>query len=163
MNNIAYSKPVSLLSSRAETLLKTGLFAGLVGGAAEIAWISVIAPFSGMDAAAVGREVTGALFPALRESVLALPLGLGLHMGLAIVLGLAVAIALRSSLPARLHGSMVEFGAVVAVLVGVWAVNFFVVLPWLDPTFLTIVPYWAAFVSKALFGLAAAMVLLRRR
>ena len=143
-------------------MLKTGLLAGLAGGAAEIAWIALIAPLSGMDAAEVGRGVTGALFPALRESALALPLGLGLHMGLAIVLGLAIATALRSSLPARLHRSMVEFGAVVAVLVAVWAMNFFIVLPMSDPAFLTLVPYWAAFVSKALFGLAAAMVLLRR-
>ncbi len=43
-------------------------------------------------------------------------------------------------------------------LVGVWAVNFFVVLPIVSPDFVHIVPYAVSLTSKLLFGVAAAEV-----
>jgi len=47
-------------------------------------------------------------------------------------------------------------------LIGVWAVNFFVVLPSIDPDFIHLVPYSVSLVSKVLFGLAAAEALRRQ-
>ena len=43
-----------------------------------------------------------------------------------------------------------------ATLVGVWAVNFFVLLPGISPAFVHLVPYPVSLMSKVLFGLAAA-------
>lgn len=140
----------------------SGLLAGLAGGLAEIVWIGIVAPIAGQGGAAIARGVTESVLPGLAGGALAVPLGIAIHMGLAVALGLAIACLLRAVLPARLRGSMLEFGAVVMVLIGVWGFNFFVVLPALNPHFLELVPYWTAFASKALFGVAAAMVLLRR-
>ena len=47
-------------------------------------------------------------------------------------------------------------------LVGVWAVNFFVVLPGISPAFIHLVPYPVSLMSKILFGLAAAEALRRQ-
>jgi hypothetical protein len=49
-----------------------------------------------------------------------------------------------------------------AVLVGVWAVNFFFVLPIVSPAFIHMVPYAVSLGSKLLFGLAAAEVIRRQ-
>ena len=43
-----------------------------------------------------------------------------------------------------------------AALVSVWAVNFFVVLPTISPAFVHLAPYSVSLMSKVLFGLAAA-------
>jgi hypothetical protein len=43
-----------------------------------------------------------------------------------------------------------------AALFCVWAINFFVVLPLVSPSFLDMVSYPASLMSKLLFGLAAA-------
>jgi hypothetical protein len=54
------------------------------------------------------------------------------------------------------------FAAVVALLMTVWAINFFVVLPVVNPGFVTVVPLAISFISKTLFGIAAAIMLVRR-
>jgi hypothetical protein len=47
----------------------------------------------------------------------------------------------------------------VAALVGVWALNFLFVLPAVNPSFVTLMPYAATLLSKALFGAVMATVL----
>ena len=42
----------------------------------------------------------------------------------------------------------------------VWLVNFTVVLPALNPAFVTLLPLWATLISKLLFGAAMTVVLL---
>ena len=49
-----------------------------------------------------------------------------------------------------------------AALVSVWAVNFFVVLPIISPAFVHLAPYPVSLMSKVLFGLAAAEALRRQ-
>ena len=101
-------------------------------------------------------EVTVA--PGLTLASASLPLGLAIHMGLAVALGIVVAMAMPR-MPPRLAGTPREPVAVIATLiVGVWAVNFFVVLPVINPAFVTLVPYGASLASKVLFGFAAAFV-----
>ena len=46
-------------------------------------------------------------------------------------------------------------------LAGIWALNFLLVLPVLNPRFVTLMPYAATLASKALFGLTMAAVLAR--
>lgn len=141
-----------------KTILPPGVLAGIAGGAAEIAWIGTFAPISGGDAGAIARGVTESLLPQLAAPGLAALLGVAIHMGLAILLGIAVAGVLRSLWPRRLRGSPLEFAAIITALAGVWAMNFFILLPVINPDFVTLVPYWASLVSKVLFGGAAASV-----
>lgn len=138
--------------------LSTGVLAGLAGGAAEVAWIAIYERLSAGDAAAVARSVTDTVFPALVPALPAVPLGIAIHMGLAVALGVAIAVLLRALLP-RIRGTALEPVAVTGLLVAVWAANFFVVLPAINPSFVDLVPYGASLTSKVLFGLAAAAVL----
>ena len=130
-------------------VLTVGVLAGLAGGAAEIGWISLYAAVTGGDAAAVARGVTdtvgiGAASPAAA--------GVAIHMAIAGMLGLVVAAA---AAPMRLRGASL-YAVLTAALAAVWAVNFLVVLPLVNPAFVGIVPMAVSFVSKLLFGVAAA-------
>lgn len=136
----------------------TGMLAGFAGGAAEVAWIALYGGLSGGGAAEVARGVTDTLYPNLAATPQAVPLGVAIHMGLAIMLGLAVAVLLRSLYP-RMQGTALESLAVIGILAAIWGMNFFVVLPVINPAFVELVPYSASLVSKLLFGIAAASVL----
>ena len=131
-----------------------GALAGVAGGLAEVGWISLYAAMTGFDAATVARGVTDTLQLATQAPVAA---GVTIHMGIATALGIAVAAALK---PLRARISTTGFCvAVTAVLAAVWAVNFLLVLPVLNPSFVAIVPFAVSFVSKLMFGVAAAACL----
>ena len=127
--------------------LSVGILAGLAGGVAEVAWISIYAAATGSDAAAVARAVTDTVGLGMSSPAAG---GVAVHMTIAALLGIAVAFALR---PLR---GMKLYAAMTSVLALVWAVNFLIVLPLLNPAFVEIVPMGVSFASKLLFGLAAA-------
>jgi hypothetical protein len=79
-------------------------------------------------------------------------------MLLAVGLGVAVAAAFSAPLLRRI-GGWPRSTLVVATLGIVWAVNFLVVLPVLEPAFLTLLPLAVTLASKLLFGVAAAATL----
>ncbi len=155
MNVKSVRSPAPVLTGNAWS---AGIVAGLAGGAIEVAWIALYQQIAGADGAAVARGVTQSVLPGMVSAPAAVPLGLAIHMGLAIALGIVIAVALPRLLP-RLVGTIMEPAAVVATLIGVWAVNFFVVLPAINPAFVTLVPLSASLTSKVLFGFAAAFVL----
>lgn len=138
--------------------ITNGLWAGLLGGFAEVVWISVFSKLAGGDAIRVADGITATVAPALAGSPAALPLGIAVHFGLAALLGVAVVLALRAVVPA-LIGTWRGAALVVLALAGIWAVNFLVILPLVNPGFVTLVPLWASFTSKLLFGLFAAVAL----
>ena len=140
------------------SLWSTGLLAGLAGGAAEVVWIILYMRLAGGEAAVVARGVTATLDPSLAAASWAVTVGIVIHMGLAVGLGIAIVYLLRAYAP-RLTGTLFEPTAVVAILVGVWATNFFVVLPIINPEFVGLVPLGASLVSKVLFGASAALVM----
>lgn len=137
---------------------RLGIIAGLAGGLAEIIWIALYASLSATEAAAVARGVTGTVWPSLAASTWAVPLGIALHMAIAMVLGIAVATLMRPLYRRSRYGALGAL-ATVAALVAVWAVNFLVLLPAINPAFVALLPYGASLASKVLFGLAAAAVL----
>ena len=141
---------------RTRSVCGAGMLAGLAGGVMEVAWISFFQHLTGKEAAVVARGVTRSFVPDYATSG-AVPLGIAIHMALAVGLGIAVAFVVSRLLP-RIAGTVFEPLAVVLMLVGVWAVNFFVVLPAINPDFVTLVPYGASLASKVLFGVAAALV-----
>jgi len=77
---------------------------------------------------------------------------------LAVALGISLAFAIHFSLRKndRIYA---EYSLPILTLTTVWAVNFFLVLPYLNPRFVDLLPYSVTLVSKLLFGLSAAMVL----
>ena len=135
-----------------------GTIAGLAGGVVEILWISIYMRLTGGEAVVVARGITEIIFPGFSSSSAATSLGIAIHMGLAVMLGIAIAIFVRSILPARAD-AIFEPIAVVGLLVTVWAVNFPVILPAINPAFVALVPFTTSLTSKVLFGVAAALAL----
>jgi hypothetical protein len=134
------------------------VIAGLAGGLAEVAWIILYAQLTGGKAVPVARGVSETLVPWVETASIAVPLGIVIHMSLAILLGIAIGIVLRAQFP-QVSGTWFEPVILVTLLVGVWAVNFFVVLPAVNPAFVALVPYGVSLTSKILFGFAAALML----
>lgn len=139
---------------------RIGAVAGLAGGAVEIGWIVLYQYLAGHESAPVARGVTRSLIPELVAAPVAVPLGVAIHMALAVLLGIVVAVLVNRLVP-RVVGTAMEPVIVIAMLAGVWAVNFFVVLPVINPGFVSLVPYGASLASKVLFGFAAAFVFSR--
>lgn len=140
------------------TAVQAGVIAGAAGGLAEIAWVSAYAQASGASAAAVARGVTTAAGAMAAFPHAPVAAGIAIHMGLATVLGVALALAWRALTP-RLGAN--PYGFALAALAGVWAMNFFMVLPALGSDFGGLMPYPVSLISKLLFGVAAAEVLRR--
>lgn len=143
---------------KVRTLLETtrhGVVAGVAGGLAEIAWVTLYALATGADPATLARGVTtaagvSALFPTASVAV-----GVTIHMVLAVTLGIALSFGWRAlSSHRKLIAGPLPF--MLTALAGVWAINFFVLLPGISPTFIHLVPYPVSLMSKALFALAAA-------
>jgi hypothetical protein len=141
--------------------IRYGVIAGAAGGLAEIAWVALYAVATGGNAAILARGVTTAAGVSALFPVSALGLGVAVHMTLAVMLGVALAFAWRA-FSAKRGGSSNPYPLMLAALAGVWAINFFVVLPLVSPAFIHLVPYAVSLTSKLLFGLAAAAVLRRQ-
>jgi hypothetical protein len=138
---------------------RLGAIAGAAGGLAEIAWVTVYATATGSNAAILAQGVTTAVgATALLPESFPMILGVAIHMTLAAMLGIVLAFTWRALCASRI-GSMSPYPFTLAALVGIWAVNFFVVLPIVSPAFVHMVPYAVSLTSKLLFGLAAAQAL----
>jgi hypothetical protein len=154
-----HSYPIARSAARSTCI---GAAAGFMGGLAEIAWIALFAQVSGTSAAAVARGVAQTVFPYAANWSLLVPLGLALHMGIAMALGIAITLVVRS-MALQPQSPTREAVLVVCTLVIVWAINFLVVLPAINPDFVQLLPNGISLASKVLFGVAAASVLQLRR
>jgi len=144
--------------STASPAFKIGMLAGLAGGAAEVLWILLYSRISGGSPIDVATGITSTVFPAVSSQPAAIFIGLAVHFVLAVALGLAATSLIRQLTP-QIAGSMKEMYLIVALLAAVWMMNFLIILPILNPTFVYIVPMPVSLVSKLLFGVAAAIVL----
>ncbi|MBI2717673.1 MAG: hypothetical protein HY245_01285 [Rhizobiales bacterium] len=149
---------MTIFTNRNErSIVATGALAGLAGGLAEVAWIWVYGKLGYIDAGSVARGVSEALgVETVADPIL---FGIGVHMALAVALGIALAHAIQPLLARAGTGHLLVYASVISALAVVWAVNFLIVLPILSPGFIGLVPYAAGFLSKILFGVAAAAVL----
>ncbi|HEY0183307.1 MAG TPA: hypothetical protein VGC09_10920 [Rhodopila sp.] len=139
-------------------ILHVGVLAGLAGGLAEIAWVTGYSALTGLSSATVARGVTRAFLPVLADRPDGVAVGIAIHMVLAVGLGLAVAAAFSTPTLRRI-GNWPRSTLMVGTLGAVWAFNFLVVLPVLEPGFLTLLPLAVTLLSKLLFGASAAAML----
>jgi hypothetical protein len=137
--------------------LQIGALAGLAGGLAEVGWIALYSTVTGAPAEAVARGVVRSVFPALAASSASVWLGVAIHLAIALALGLGLALAIRLLLQ-RDEAGYSEYGLVIPILAAVWAVNFLIALPYINPEFVGLLPYSVTLLSKLLFGLSAAAV-----
>jgi len=136
------------------------LLAGLCGGLAEIIWIasySYLGPGNGEE---IAREITASLLPGMANLSPAPLLGIAIHLVLSLALSLTfVGIVWVPTI--KRFGQPGILIVALAVLSFVWAINFLVVLPILNPVFVTLLPDSVTLFSKMLFGVAMALSLLK--
>lgn len=108
------------------------LHAGLAGGVAEIVWIAGYGALTPADAAEVARQVGMTLLPGAGDWPALAALGIALHLALS----LAAAYVLTVWRPfARRGGLIGTWVSAVGLVLAVWATNFLLVLPHLNPEF----------------------------
>jgi hypothetical protein len=152
---------ISNENHRAPVTLATLLLAGLAGGIVEVVWVAIYSTFAPLSCSEVLRQIVATASPALAASSAAPALGMLMHLSLAIVL--AVCYGRLAWGPIRHRSSLfTSILAGVAALALVWALNFFVLLPLLNPAFVLLLPYSASLTSKLLFGAAMGSVLFAR-
>ena len=133
------------------------LAAGAAGGMAEVVWIAAVAPLLGVDGGTILRAVSATVVPSLAASSLAPGIGLLIHFSLSIALAAGFVRALGHQVRAT-----TIFLAALGVLAAVWAFNFLLLLPRIDPAFVSLLPHPVTLISKLLFAIAMASVLARR-
>lgn len=134
------------------------LLAGIAGGLAEILWIASHSGAGRVDGAMVAQQVVASFWPAAVEWSFASALGVIIHLALSIALA-AMAVPLLSRITARHSGAGVTLVSAMLMLAVVWKVNFFIILPLVNPTFTSLMPHSVTLVSKLLFGMAMGLVM----
>ncbi len=152
----------------ASDTVRQGIIAGMAGGFAEIAWIASYGTLTDRDTTQVARTISavvGRMIPGTVSISAPVAFGITTHMIAAVFLGVAL-VLIWQWLSDRYRHTIDVYGFLLAALVAVWAVNFFVVLPLISPffmdinrSFVDIIPYPISLGSKLLFGLAAAATL----
>ncbi|HEY5702958.1 MAG TPA: hypothetical protein VIV20_05730 [Gammaproteobacteria bacterium] len=138
------------------------VIAGMAGGMAEILWITFYGFFSAVDLVEVARQVSVTVIPATADSNYAPALGLLIHLLLSVAL--AATFSYTALLPLyRRFGSQGVFLGSLLTLALVWKMNFFLVLPLINASFISVVPLFVTLISKLSFGAAMAAVLLVMR
>ena len=157
MNEIISSSTAdaSLIRNVPRLDLRAGLVAGLIGGAAEILWIALYAGTGAIEAQAVAIEVAATISPELAASRWAVFSGIAIHMALAMGIGVLFVYGLRL-FRSRLSTPLQVVASGVALVAAIWALNFLVLLPQINPEFVALVPYAVALTSKLLFGIGLA-------
>lgn len=136
--------------------LLAGAGAGLAGGIAEVVFMSVYGSFSGMSGERLLSLITYTFFDAaFSYGALGAVSGLAIHLVLSAIIGVffgAFMYALHGGADRASYGRVAVSGIVI--LIGIWAFNFFVLLPKINPQFVSYVPLTAAFFSKLMFGIS---------
>ena len=134
------------------------LLAGFTGGLAEVIWVSLYAALSPLQGWDVAREITVSVFGSPVAGAFAPGLGILIHFILSIAIALAFVAVLWAPLMRR-FGQPGVLGGAIAVLAAIWTMNFFVVLPVLNPAFVALMPLSVTLASKLLFGISLGVVL----
>ena len=125
---------------------------------AEILWVALYGSLTSLSAGEVARQVTASVFPAAVNLAWAPLLGVIIHLALSLALSLVFAWLIW--IPVVVYfGVIGALSSAIAALIAVWAFNFFILLPVLNPGFIALMPLGVTFVSKVLFGVAMAWTL----
>lgn len=139
---------------RNATVLRAVLLAGIAGGTAEVLWVTLYGWVTATSSTAVARQIASSFWPAAAEWAHAPALGIAIHMTLALAVAAAMVPLLLPLARLPLKNGTIVLGAVIALAL-IWLVNFFMVLPVVNPAFIALMPYGATLASKLLFGVAA--------
>lgn len=159
MNNCKREGSEAAAYSGAKALqrwLLAGVGAGLAGGFAEVVFMSVYGSLAGMSGEGLLSLITYTFFGAAFSfgpfgAVSGLVIHLFLSAGIGVFFGASM-YAMHRGADRASYGRVAVSGVVA--LTGIWAFNFFVLLPQINPQFVSFVPLTAAFFSKLMFGVS---------
>ncbi len=137
------------------------LLAGLAGGIAEVFWVTVWSAITPLQLSVVAREITRTVYPGMAAAPAAAEIGLIIHLLISVAIGVAFVWVFGIYLARHYGGAGILAGSV-TLLVLIWTINFLVVLPVLNPVFVTLMPSAVTLGSKTLFGIAMGTVLIAR-
>jgi len=133
----------------------------MVAGMMEIFWVTIYSSLSSVSATNVAREISVTLLPFTENTYYAPILGILIHLILSLILAISFnAIILKTAV--HQFGDRCIILCSFTTLAIVWVVNFFVVLPLLNPSFISLMPYKVTLISKLLFGLAMGWVFIKK-
>jgi hypothetical protein len=148
-------------NDRPSVTITTLVLAGLAGGMAEVAWVAIYSAFVPLSSAEVLRQIVASASPALAASRAAPALGMLMHLTLAVALAICYGRFVWAPVRHRFRlGISILTG--MAGLAVVWMLNFFVLLPVVNPAFVLLMPFSVSLASKLLFGAAMGWVLFDR-
>ena len=136
------------------------ILAGLAGGIMEVLWVSLYSSFSSVSVTEVGRQVTASLFPFIIDTSIAPVLVLGIHLLLSLILALLFVVIVLKPAFTRFGKPGIMMSSLIT-LVLVWKINFFIVLPVINPSFISLMPLLITFLSKLLFGAVMGWTLIK--
>lgn len=140
---------------RLQSLLPIALLGGVAGGVAEIIWVMLYASLASLDASVVAHAIATTFISTPLDERFLTMLGIVIHFTLSLGLAFAFTYAISGRLPRE-----TVITAAVAALAIVWGVNFLIILPIVNPEFVTILPAPVTLVSKLLFGVAMGWTIL---
>ncbi len=126
------------------------MIAGLAGGM-EVIWVSLYSSFSSVSGVEIARQVTASLFPFAADLSIAPMLGLIIHLLLSLVLVLLFITIVLKPVFVRYGKPGIMLSSLITLAL-VWKINFFIVLPLINPSFISLMPLLITFISKLLFG-----------
>jgi hypothetical protein len=139
---------------------RTIFLAGFAGGTAEVLWVALFCLASPLQSSLVSEEIARSFLPQI-TGLPGLVTGLVIHYLLSVLIAGIFMSALLRVFTGKLDMANV-LAASAATLVVIWAANFFVVLPVINPNFVTLMPYTVTLLSKLGFGLTMGWVIVIR-
>lgn len=130
---------------------RTIVLAGIAGGTVEIIWVLLYCIGSPLQASLVAEEVARSFLPQM-VGLTAVLTGLLIHYVLALLIAAVAVFAYLRTFAGDIDEPAI-FATSIAALVAIWAANFFVVLPVVNPDFVTLMPYTVTLISKIGFGI----------
>ena len=134
------------------------MFAGLAGGLSEIFWIGMYSAMTLTGGIEICRRITAAVIPAWAELSIAPLLGVVIHLVLSVLLAFFFCAVFVEPVTRKFGHSVILPGSII-ILACIWMLNFFVILPVINPAFVSLLPFLITLASKMLFGWAMGAVL----
>jgi len=136
-------------------LWKLALWSGLTAGLSEIIWISLYCILSNTDGFHIAHQITETIFPTYSYSSGSLVLGLTIHFTLSLLSSIAFIRTLWLPFTRHYHKSVtLIFGILLGMII--WMLNFWVILPIINHSFVQLLPNLVTFISEIIFGLTLA-------
>lgn len=126
--------------------------AGIAGGTVEVVWVALYCLVSPLQASLIAAEITRSFLPEV-TGPFAVAAGLIIHYALSVLVAGTLSMTLLRLIADNLNmRSIISIS--IAALVAVWTLNFYVILPAVNPEFVTLMPYAVTLASKIGFGIA---------